>query len=64
MHMHMHRFSAGLAAYRSSKDTLPVLGAMEMPGQYGGGAEPHPPSHALVDSFGAEVLVMESLRKP
>lgn len=37
---------------------------MEIPGQYDGFSEPHPELHAKVASFGTQVLVMESIRKP
>ncbi|KAI8057473.1 hypothetical protein BDF21DRAFT_349187 [Thamnidium elegans] len=37
---------------------------LEIPGQYDGFAKPYPELHAKVASFGTQVLIMESIRKP
>ena len=37
---------------------------MELPGQYSGDSEPHPASHVQLECVGAELRVMDSLRKP
>ncbi|KAI9359803.1 hypothetical protein BD770DRAFT_319254 [Pilaira anomala] len=53
-------YSPWLATFKSSDYDE----ELEIPGQYDGFSKPHPELHAKVASFGAQVLVMESIRKP